>query len=85
MKVNIGKNIVRYRKLNGISQKHLAEAIGISQQGLLKIEKGAVSPRVETIGKIIEVLCISPNKLFGVEDITEDNCRPLTKLKETKR
>jgi len=71
MKSEIGRNIVKCRKLNGMSQKYLAEIVGISTQGLLKIEKGLVNPKAETLDKIINVLCITPNQLFGLEEITE--------------
>ena len=81
----IGENIVRYRKLNGMSQKYLAESIGISSQGLLKIEKGLVSPKAETLEKFIEVLCITPNQLFGLEQITEDNGSILARLRCLKK
>ena len=77
----IGENIKKYRKLNGISQKFLAEAIGLSVQGLFKIEKGIVSPRAQTMERIIEVLCITPNQLFGVEEITERNSDILRRLR----
>ena len=73
MSNKIGENIVKYRKMNGISQKYLANKIGITVQGLLKIEKGAVSPKANTLEKVIAVLCITPNQLFGVEQITEEN------------
>ena len=69
MKHIIGENIIKYRKLKGMSQKHLAEVLNMSQQGLLKIEKGQVNPRSDTIEKIIEVLGITPNQLFGVKEI----------------
>lgn len=77
----IGENIVKYRKINGISQNYLAKRIGISQQGLFKIEKGLVSPRAETLEKIIVALCLTPNQLFGTETITEDNSSIIYKLK----
>lgn len=64
----IGKNIVKYRKLNGMSQKHLAKQSGITTQGLLKIEKELVNPRANTIIKITETLRVTPNQLFGIED-----------------
>ena len=81
MKNEIGANIVKYRKLNGISQKYLANKIGISSQGLLKIEKGISSPSARTIRKIVDVLCITPNQLFGVEEITEENSDLIAMLK----
>ena len=79
----VGANIKKYRKLNGISQKFLAEAIGLSAQGLFKIEKGLVSPRAQTLERIIEVLCITPNQLFGMEEINEKNSDILKKLQQT--
>jgi Predicted transcriptional regulators len=72
MSTNIGENIVKYRKLNGVSQKYLASLLGVSAQGLLKIEKGKVSPRAKVLEKLIDVLSITPNQLFGVEQISEE-------------
>ena len=80
----IGKNITKYRKINGISQKHLAKLLGISAQGLLKIEKGQVGPGARTLEKIIDVLCITPNQLFGLEEITEENSSLVERLKRMK-
>jgi Predicted transcriptional regulator with C-terminal CBS domains len=82
MRKDVGGNIARYRKLNGISQKFLADKIGISSQGLYKIEKGFVSPRAVTLEKIMLALCITPNQLFGVEQITNDNSSIIEKLRE---
>jgi Predicted transcriptional regulator with C-terminal CBS domains len=79
---HIGENIVKCRKVNGISQGYLAKRVGISSQGLLKIEKGIVSPRVDTLEKIMYALCITPNQLFGIEQITEDNISIVEKLRK---
>ena len=65
-----------------MSQTFLANRVGISKQGLLKIEKGLASPRAETIEKIIQALCITPNQLFGTEQITESNSSILERLKK---
>ena len=67
----IGERIVRFRKNNGISQKYLAKKIGLSSQGLLKIERGLVNPRVSTVEKIIEVTGLTPNQIFGVEEMEQ--------------
>ena len=84
MDYKVGENILRYRKLNGMTRKYLAQSVGISSQGLFKIEKGLVSPKADTLGKFIEVLCITPNQLFGVEQIDEDNASILARLKKIK-
>ena len=84
MNNNVGENIAKYRKLNGISQKYLAKKVEITQQGMLKIEKGRANPRVDTLVKIIDVLGITPNQLFGLEEITEDNSIIADKLRRLK-
>ena len=78
----IGANIRASRRLNGMTQKYLAAKLGISVQGLNKIEMGKVSPRVETVEKVIDVLCITPNQLFGVEQITEENGSLVERLRK---
>ena len=80
MNNEIGASIVKYRKINGMSQKFLAKELGLSSQGLLKIEKGIVNPRSNTVAKICEILCITPNQLFGLENI-EDNRSLIERLK----
>ena len=82
MNNTIGANILKYRKMNGMSQQYLAGILGISSQGLLKIEKGMVSPRTKTVEKICDTLCITPNQLFGVEDISEENVSLLLRLRQ---
>ena len=82
MNRSIGENIIKYRKINGISQKYLAKRIGISSQSLLKIEKGIVSPRAMTLEKIMSALYVTPNQIFGVEEITEENSNIVEKLKQ---
>ena len=67
-----------------MTQKYLAAKIGISAQGLNKIEMGKVSPRVETVEKVIDILCITPNQLFGVEQITEENISLVERLRKLK-
>ena len=73
MSGNIGENIVKGRKMNGMSQCCLARRIGITSQGLFKIEKGLASPRATTLEKIMIVLSITPNQIFGIERIDEED------------
>lgn len=48
----IANNIVKYRKLYKISQKQLADYLGISTNVLSKIEKGEISPSPDEVIKI---------------------------------
>jgi len=82
MSGEIGVNIVKCRRLKGMSQKHLAAKVGLSSQGLFKIEKGIVSPRVSTVEKICDVLAVTPNQLLGFEQISEEEDNLAEKLRK---
>ncbi|MBL1231033.1 helix-turn-helix domain-containing protein [Enterococcus sp. BWB1-3] len=71
MSNHIGENIVIIRKKKKISQKSLAKAVGITPQSLLKIEKGHVNPKSETLEKIMQALNVSANELYS-NDETDD-------------
>lgn len=64
----IGQNIIKYRRKRELSQKELAELVDMTPQSLLKVEKGLVNPKADTLEKIMEALRITPNQLFGAEE-----------------
>jgi predicted transcriptional regulator len=45
-----------------LTQKRLAELVGVSQAHIAKIEKGKVDPRLSTVNKILEVLAENREK-----------------------
>jgi predicted transcriptional regulator len=51
-----GYIIKRLRMEAGLTQRQLAELVGVSQAHIAKIEKGKVDPRLSTINKILRVL-----------------------------
>ena len=51
-----GDAVAAARARKGISQKALAEATGIDQSDLSKIERGAANPSVGTLSRIAEAL-----------------------------
>lgn len=62
-----GKNMAHWRKVQGISQKDLAKATGLSQRMISYYEK--VSPNIPTVKvvKICDALKITPADLFEVD------------------
>ncbi|WP_203296427.1 helix-turn-helix domain-containing protein [Luteirhabdus pelagi] len=59
---HIGRKISRIRELRGMKQETLAEELGISQQGVSKIEKNETIDD-EMLSKVAEVLKVSPEAI----------------------
>ena len=55
-RIAIGRNISRLRKKRGLSQKELAEKIGIGFPNISYIENGKYAPRLNTLIKLSKVL-----------------------------
>ena len=63
--MTLGERIVAFRKEFGITQKRLAELIGVSATRLNYWEKGKANPSLEYLGKISEALNVSIDYLNG--------------------
>ncbi len=61
------KNLADARLLQGISQKAMAEALGVAQSTYSLYEKGAREPNIEKIVAISEILKVSADELLGVK------------------
>lgn len=59
MKNNIGEKITSLRRVLGITQKELAEKIGLTASTITKYEKGTLEPNIDTLNKISEALNVS--------------------------
>ena len=62
--IQIGLNILRYRKEQGITQEQLAEMTGYSRQHIQRVETANVSPTVATLLDISEALNVPIEKFF---------------------
>lgn len=63
------KNLKSLRKTAGISQKNLAEAIGVSQQSINKYENHNIEPDIETLKRLADYFRTSIDYLVGHTDI----------------
>lgn len=87
---NIGKFIHELRKTQGITQKQLAEKIGISDKTVSKWENGNGIPDTGLLLPLCEILGISVNELLSCEKLppedyskkAEENIMDLLKDKE---
>ncbi|MDR1567507.1 MAG: helix-turn-helix domain-containing protein [Streptococcaceae bacterium] len=64
---NIRKNLGYYLTLRGMSQKELAEKLGVSQSSVTCWIKGKNAPDIEVVAQICDVLDISVVDLFGTD------------------
>ena len=62
-----GNRIKTARKNKGLTQKQLADIVGIKHNTLSGWEKGAHSPNGTQIIQLCDVLEIDPNSLYGKE------------------
>ena len=62
--VTIGNRLFTIRKKLGLTQAEVAEAAGISDRTYADIERGTVNMRIETILRICNVLCITPDEIL---------------------
>ncbi len=66
MGYEIGKRISQYRKQNHMSQKELAEKIGVSGSRLSNWEQGINRPDVDLLSAICSALQVSPSELLDI-------------------
>jgi transcriptional regulator with XRE-family HTH domain len=58
-------NVRRLRAKKGLSQKALADKVGISVSYVSMLERGQRSPPLETIEKVAKALGVPPASLLG--------------------
>ena len=67
MKINFSKNLRKFRKEQGLSQKELAERIGVPFQTINRYENTNMLPNIANIMSIAKVLKVSIDELVGYQ------------------
>lgn len=55
----VGRNVKRFRQLNGLTQEQFAEISGFSQQYISGLEQGKRNPTIVTIYELSQALGVS--------------------------
>ena len=71
--IKIGKYIAGKRKSLGMTQKQLAEKLGMSDKSVSKWERGVCLPDVSVYKELCSILGISLNEFLAGEDIVQEN------------
>lgn len=65
---NFNENLKNARLKKGLSQKDVAEKIGVAKSTYSLYESGSREPNVQTIKKISDVLDVSADDLLGINN-----------------
>ena len=65
---NFNENLKNARERKGMSQKDVAEEIGVAKSTYSLYESGNREPNVQTIKKIADVLNVSADELLGLNE-----------------
>ena len=71
MAKNLALKLARVQK--DLTQKDLAEIVGVSRQTINAIEKGEYNPTIKLCRKLCRVLGKSLDELFGEDDEDEED------------
>ncbi len=64
---NLGKQIKIMRITKDLTQKQLADMLGVGSYIVSNIEKGRTEPDIETIKKLCVIFDITSDELLGIE------------------
>ena len=86
MRYEIGSRIRKYREENNLSQKLLAEKIGVSNSRVSNWEQGLNRPDADILAAICVALDVSPSLLLGIQvtgdELTEQERKVLKAYRE---
>lgn len=72
MSENFNENLKNARQLSKLTQKQVADAIGVARSTYALYETGEREPNVECVKKIAKVLGVTGDYLIGLEKLPEN-------------
>ncbi len=68
LKIQFGQQVRELRRVQGITQEHLANAAGLTTESISNIERGIFGPRFENIEKLAQALNVDVKNLFEFDN-----------------
>ena len=85
-KYEIGNRIRKYREASNLSQKQLAEILGVSNSRVSNWEQGLNRPDADILAEMCVALDVSPSLLLGIkvtgDELTEQERKVLKAYRE---
>lgn len=66
IKDTVAKNLLYYRKKNKITQKELAEKLGVKHNAISSWENGVNSIDIDTLFRVCQIFGITVNDMYGI-------------------
>lgn len=63
----VAKNLLFYRKKNKITQKELAEQLGVKHNAISSWENGVNSIDIDTLFKVCKIFGVTVNDMYGMQ------------------
>lgn len=95
IKETVAKNLLFYRKKNKITQKELAEQLGVKHNAISSWENGVNSIDIDTLFKVCKIFGVTVNDMYDMksepttiaahfdgEDFTEDELEEIKQFAE---
>lgn len=68
LKIQFGQQVRELRRVQGITQEHLANTAGLTTESISNIERGIFGPRFENIEKLAHALNVEVKNLFEFDN-----------------
>lgn len=70
-RMNLGQSISALRREQGMTQGALADEVGISTRGVIRVEQGQTSLTVDVLGRFADALGVRPSRLLALAEERE--------------
>ena len=72
IKETVAKNLLYYRKKNKITQKELAEKLGVKHNAISSWENGVNSIDIDTLFRVCQIFGITVNDMYGMSSQSDE-------------